>query len=238
MEELKVGIYVPSYKRSNKIRTEKLFESCTYLVRESERQAYENAGVKNIWAVPDEEIDSGTKAYYYIINNAKDDVIVIADDDINDFQYLLDINVPLCKNVELITDEIYRLAQLVYDLDIGLGMLPPNCIPYYYTQEFAWFGIPGAVKFINKAKFCAKLDTKVEENFDIDMVMQELYKNRITLFCKYLYDIGEPMDKTAGGNSERVRNDQLASLTNMKLKWGKFFDYNEKSNKPKINVKR
>lgn len=238
-DRLTVGIYVPSYKRSDRILSYHLFEKCCYVVRKSEEQLYLNAGISpnDLWAVDDSEIDGGEYAYFYIINNAPDDIIVIADDDIEDMQYMIDVVIPIGGEKNLITDEIYRIAQLLYDLDIGMGFTGPTAIPYQYDREFAFKGIPGAVKWFNKAAFKAKLDLKVSENFDIDIILQELLNNRICLFPKYFYDKGQ-IDKNAGGNSARKRADQLASITNMKAKWGKYFQYDLKKNKPKINVSR
>ena len=91
---VKMAIYVPSYHRSDIIRTYNLLEKCVYVVRESERQAYLDAGIKDadLWSVQDDLIDSVDKVYWYIIQNAKEDVICICDDDIEDFQYMLDFN--------------------------------------------------------------------------------------------------------------------------------------------------
>lgn len=237
MEELSVGIYVPSYRRWNRILTQELFEECTYLVRKSQEDDYRKAGVKNIWAVEDDQINNGIKAYYYIIDNAPEDIIVIADDDIHDAAYLLTEVTDLKQNKELITSEVYRIAQIIYDLGIGMAYCSPTIIPYNYTQEFAWKGIPGAVKWINRSVFKARYDYKVAENFDIDIIMQELLVNRITLMPKYL-NFRADTDTNAGGNSARFRSTQLASLTNMQAKWGKYFSFNKKNNKPSINVKR
>ena len=237
--EATFAIYVPSYKRSDRILTYNLFEKCTYLVRESEKQAYLKAGIseKDLWAVEDSLIDSGSKAYFYIINNAPEDVFAIADDDIEDMRYMLREVENINKDVEIITSEMYRIAQMLLDLDIGFGYVGVNAIPYNYDREFCWKQIPGAIKWFNRSKFIAKRDEKVTENFDIDLILQELAVNRITLSPKYLYDKGI-IDKNAGGNSERKRNDQLASINNMKAKWGKYFDFNFSKNKPVINVKR
>ncbi len=234
-----LGIYVPSYKRSHRILTYNLFEKCTYLVRKSQAEDYLNAGIAkdDLWAVDDELIDDGCKAYMYIVNNAPEDIVVVADDDIEDFRYMLSEVVPIEGNKEIITSEIERIGQIMYDLKIGLGFIPPNAIPYEYDREFAFKGIPGAVKWFNKRVFKAKYDDKVSENFDIDIILQELLINRICLMPKYFYDKGK-IDVTEGGNSERKRKDQLASITNMKAKWGKYFDFNEKKNKPIINVAR
>ncbi len=237
MEGCTLGIYVPSYRRSSKILTYHLLEYCTYMVRESEEQAYREAGVENIWAVDDELIDGGDKAYFYIAEHAPEDIIVVADDDIEDFRYLLSDVEPLGCDKETITAEIERIGQMLFDLHLGLAFIPPNCIPYNYTQEFSFKGVPGAVKWFNRNVFKAKLDEKVSENFDIDMVLQELLVNRVCLMPKYFYDKGL-IDVNEGGNSDRVRQTQLASLTNMQAKWGKYFSYDSTKNKPRIEVKR
>ena len=48
------GIYVPSYKRYDCIKTDKVLNDCTYVVRESEEQLYRDAGVRKILAAPDQ----------------------------------------------------------------------------------------------------------------------------------------------------------------------------------------
>lgn len=238
-EELTVGIYVPSYKRSDRILTYNLFEKCKYLVRKSEKQLYLNSGIPNedLLIADDEDINGAEYAYFYIIEHAKEDVVVIADDDIEDMSYMLDIVIDLCKDKDTITSEVYRIAQLIYDLDIGMAFVGPNAIPYNYDREFAFKGIPGAVKWFNRNVFKGKIDPNVAYNFDIDLVMQELLNNRICLMPKYLYDKGT-IDKNSGGESSKKRVAQLDSIINMKAKWGKYFDFDSKKNKPKINVKR
>lgn len=239
MEDVKMKIYVPSYHRSNKIKTYHLLEECTYVVRKSEEKAYLDAGIRkeDLWAVDDELINGGDVVVWYIIENAKEEVICICDDDFDDFRYLLDKTTDIGQDKEVITSEIERICQILYDLNIGFGFLGPTCIPYNYDREFAFKGVPGAVKFVNRNVFSAKYDETVAENFDIDIVLQELLKNRVTLFPKYFYDKSK-MDVNAGGNSERRRQDQIDSVLNMKQKWGTCFDYDFKMNKPHIHVTR
>ena len=236
---VKAGIYVPSYHRSNVIKTYNLLENCTYVVRESERQKYLDAGIRenDLWSVEDDLINSVDKVFWYIIKNSPENVICICDDDFDDFQYMLDFTYACERDKHLITAELERQMQLIYDLGIGFGFLQPNAIPYSYIIEFAFKAIAGAVKFINKEAFKAEYDPLVPKNFDIDIILQELMKNRITLSPRYFYD-KSISDRNAGGNSEKNRQDQLDSLKNMKIKWGKYFEYNEKKNKPAIKVKR
>lgn len=239
MEYVEMRIYVPSYHRSHAIKTYHLLEECTYVVRKSEEQAYLEAGIapEDLWAVEDELIDGGALTLYYIIEHANEEVFCVCDDDFDDFKYLLDKVEDIGKDKETITAEIERMCQLIYDLNIGFGFLPPTCIPYNYDREFGFKGICGAVKFFNKNAFCAKYDPLVVENVDVDMTLQELLKNRIVLAPKYFHDKSK-MDVNAGGNSERRRQDQIDSVINMKNKWGSYFSYDFKKNKPHINVVR
>ena len=82
------GIYVPSYKRYDCIKTDKVLNDCTYVVRESEEQLYRDAGVRKILAAPDQEIDSLPKIRQWIIDHTPEDIIVQIDDDIERFSYV------------------------------------------------------------------------------------------------------------------------------------------------------
>lgn len=237
MESKTLGLYVRSYKRANKILTDKILEDCTYVIRKSEEEDYFLAGIKNVWAIEDELIDSGVKVFWYIINNAKEDVLCILDDDIEDIMYRLDTNTPLNQNKEIITSEIERIAQMLVDLNIGFATIDATGVPYGYDGEFAFKGTAGAIKWINKSVFKAKPDEKVRYNFDLDIVLQELLVNRIVLKPRYLI-ANAAMDKNSGGGSSKLRKNMIESINNMKQKWGKYFKYGLKHNKPMINVKR
>ena len=151
--------------------------------------------------------------------------------------YRLDTNVNLEKDKELITSEFERIAQLIVDLNIGMGCIDSTPVPYNYTAEFDFKGVSGGIRWINKKVFKAKMDYNVRHNFDLDLIMQELLVNRIILKPKYLTSICG-IDTNKGGGSGKKRKDQLDSITNMKLKWGKYFEFDHKKNVPKIMVKR
>lgn len=238
MEDIKCKIYVPSYSRSDSICTKKFLKDAVYVVRKTQKEDYLKAGIKeeDLWAVDDELIDSNVKVYYYIINNAEEDVVVIADDDIEKFVYRMNDVVDIYDE-ETVLCEIERIGQLLVDLDLGYACVDNNAIPYGYDREVAFKGIPGSLSIINRAKFKAKIDEKVKYNFDIDIVMQELVCNRIVLLEKYFKPIAK-IDTNKGGDSSKKRQQQIDSIRNMKVKWGKYFEYDFKKNKPKINVKR
>lgn len=236
-EEVTLGIYVMSYKRSDAILTNNLLEDCTYVVRKEEEEAYRKAGIEKIVTIDDPEVNNAIRTYWWLITNLPEDIIFVMDDDVEDVMYRLDENVPIGKNKEIITSEIERIAQLMVDLDIGYACNDATAVPYGYDGEFAFKGTSGSMKWVYKKVFKAKMDESVKFNYDIDIIMQELLHNRIVLKPRYLCG-KDFQDTNSGGDSNKVRQEQIDSINNMKLKWGKYFDYNFNNNRPSIKVQR
>ncbi len=235
-ENNKFGIYIPSYHRWDTTQTYKLLEYGTYVVRKSEEHEYKKVGIKDILAVDDIEIDSMVKVTNWVIDNTPEEVICMIDDDIEFCLYRLDKNESL-TNPEIITAEFERIAQLIYDLDIGYASVDATPVPWNYGSEFEFKGTSGGMRWVNKNKFKSKFREEVAHNCDIDVVLHELLVNRIILKPKYLCLHGGT-DTNKGGNSSKKRSDQIACIELMKHKWGKYFEYDLKSNKPFIRVKR
>lgn len=236
-EELTLGIYVQSYHRYDKILTQNLLERCTYVVRASEAEQYRKAGVENVWAAPDEEVNNAIKTYWWIVDNAPEDIVFVADDDIEDVMYRLDDTTRLNKDKEIIMAEIERIAQLMVDLNVGYACIDATGIPYGYDGEFAFKGTSGSMKWVYKKILKARPDEKCKYNYDLDLVLQELMANRIILKPRYII-CKDFQDVNAGGDSSKLRQDQIDSIENMKRKWGKYFGYDFKKNRPRINVSR
>lgn len=232
------GIYVPSYRRAKTTTTYKLLDYYTYIVRESEYQDYVDAGVpkKNIRPVPDKEIDSMIKVANWITDNAEEDVIAMLDDDIDAFIYRLDDNTNF-TDPETVTAELERIAQIMHDLEIGYGSVDAAVTPWNYNQEFEFKGTSGGMRWINRKVYKSKFLEEIGYCCDIDVVLHELLVNRIILKPKYLC-LKAGTDTNEGGNSSKKRADMLASVELMKHKWGKYYDFNIKSNKPYIKVPR
>lgn len=240
--QVSFNIYVMSYKRADRIRTANHLEYCTYVVRESERDEYAKNLSCDILTIPDSvfnDIKRGTGGlvtFEWIIHNTPEDVIAIIDDDMEKFLYRLDTNCDI-ESPETVTAEIERIAQLIVDLDIGHGCICGTPVPYGYDCEFGFKGIPGGVKWINKAKYVAVCDDEVTHNYDIDLILQELLVNRIILQPKYFCATTQN-DLVSGGDSSKSRQEQLDSVLNMKRKWKRYFEFDKKKNVPKIAVKR
>lgn len=113
----------------------------------------------------------------------------------------------------------------------------PSRAMYAYAGEFEFKGTPAGVRWVNKAAFKAVCRPEDDAASDVDIVFQELLKNRIILQPRYF--IGNNIMYTNEGGSDgfsmNINKDfHLA----MKNKWGKYFKFDYKRNIVKINVKR
>lgn len=240
-KELSLGIYIPSYRRADTIMTHNIVEYCKVVVRQSEYEEYlKRVPEEKLMPVADEEINSMIKVWNWCIDNAPEDVVVMIGDDCPDFIYRLDTNTKIL-DAETITAEIERIAQLMVDLDIGFGCDDPTNVPWGYDGEFAFKGPSGGINWINKKVYKARYNEEVGYCCDTDVVLQELLVNRIVLKPRY-FCAGVPKegsaDKNKGGNSKKSRESMIASYELMKSKWGKYFNYDLKSNKIFILVDR
>ncbi len=240
LNDVNFNIYVMSYRRPNAIISKALFDYCTYVVREEEADAYRASGIEKMLIIPDGAVFSFMSTLYWIINNTPEDVIFVADDDIEKFVYRMD-NTEYLENDdgtadrEKVTSEIERIAQLIYDLGIGYAFDQPTMAPYGYDQEFKFVGMPGHIRWINKTALKAVYDRSDPAASDVDMMMQELLKNRIVLQPRYLV-VKAGMDTNEGATRNREGHKILVEA--MRNKWGKYYDYNYKRNIARIAVKR
>lgn len=236
MEEMKLGIYVPSYGRAETTTTFQLLDYCTYVVRKSEEAAYKARGIKDVWAVPDHEIDNLVKVTNYINDNSPEKIIFTIDDDVDYFMYRMEKREKITDK-EVVMGEIERIAQLMLDLNIGFGAEDAAIAPWNYISEFTFKGTTGAMRWYNKDVYKSRFDEKVYHNCDLDVMLHELLVNRIILRPMY-FCVKAGTDTNAGGNSSKTRQAQIDCALEMKRRWGRYFDYNWKNNKPKINVVR
>lgn len=229
------NIYIPSYNRENDILTNKYLEYCTFVVRKSQKERYEEKGVK-VLAVEDDLINSIPKVQNWLIDNAEEDVICLIDDDIKSFVYRIEENEKI-TDTSIITKEIERLAQLVYDLDIGYLSTPNDMSPMYYDREFKFVGVTGQLRIINRKKVVSRFND-IDFLNDVDFALQELLRNRIYLIPNYFIADGI-VDTNSGGSNENktakkfdIANDIMAD------KWGKYYEKAGEGKAGKLRVKR
>lgn len=247
-QNISYNIYVMSYRRSDTILTKHLFHHCTYVVRESEAEAYKDAGIDEMLVIPNgatlkcgAKVNDFITTFYWIIENTPEDVIAILDDDLKSYKYRRDIAIDIYEELEdpkdVVEDELLRLAQLLVDLDLGFLFTQPAYQLYNYTQEFCFKGMTGSTRIINKAAWKCKYVPGDEAMSDIDMVYQELLMNRIVLQPRYFHGVTPPTLLTKGGTEDSSSSEKLFRIA-MKNKWGRYYDFDFKKNQTKINVKR
>ena len=232
------GIYVPSYNRSDRIMTQHVLNHCTYVVRESEKQAYLDAGVVNLIAAPDEEINSLSKVRQWIIDNSPEDVIVQLDDDISRFSYVNKNNVEAIEDKDIIDMELGRIAQLLSDLDIGFASIRMQENVIKYTSEFRFQSTCGLIVWFNKSALKGRYDPKVRTKSDTDFQLQELLKNRIILVPCYIRAKAQYDVNAGGNNTAKTSANVQATVDYLQAKWGKYFEHNYQKNQSFVRVKR
>ncbi len=229
-----IGLYVISYGRSDAIKTYYSVPSATYVVRKSEEAAYNDTDVEHVWGVKDDLIDSWSKVMNYILDNAKEKAICIMDDDLDGFFYV-------CKTAwriddrNLIRDELWRIAQMVHDLEIGHGLLAFSPDPKKYHKEFAFNGTGGGTYFFNLDKCKSRFNPEAYAVADAEFQLQELLANRIVLYPSYI--VGTTEFNTGTNSQQRTLQKVTDSIIWTKLKWGKYFGVTD-AGKTKINIKR
>lgn len=155
------NIYVMSYRRSDAIETQKLFNHCTYVVREFEAEAYRTNGVNDMVVIPNgatlkcgASVNDFMTTFHWIIENTPEDVIAILDDDLKTYKYRRDVAIDIYDEYDnpkdVVEDELLRLAQLLVDLDLGFLFTQPAYQLYNYTQEFCFLGMTGSTRIVNK----------------------------------------------------------------------------------------
>jgi len=233
-----VGIYVPSYKRYDKILTANLVEGCTYVVRDSELDKYKKALPKNkIISAPDNEINSVGKVRQWIIDNTKEDIVIQLDDDIQRFYYELKPNMQPIDDKETIICELLRVAQIIDDLKLGEASMTMTSDVRKRKQEFIYKGCIGLIYWFNKECLKSKYETNIIQ-VDIDHMLQELLYNRIIIIPDYI-GVLATYDKNAGGNNTKKTKSKLVEAHNyLKTKWGKYFQFNYKTNQATIHLIR
>ena len=232
-----------SYQRYDRIVTKDLFEYCTYVVREEEAGKYREAGVDNLLVIPkDCPVWNFMDTLWWTIWNTPEDVIFIADDDITRFIYRMNNWLPIdsanfINPVETVTAEVERIGQMLVDLDLGLAYDGPQKTLFAYDKEWNFKGMPGHCRWVNKKCLKAKYDCKDMASSDIDMAMQEMLLNRITLQPKYFLSDAGQMEVNSGGETN-TREETYQGRLAMENKWGKYYSYDVRKNQAKINIKR
>ena len=238
-----VGIetFIPSLGRWEEATTQKFLhpDDAVFVVRESEKEQYENCGHKVI-AYSDSEISNLSKTRQRILDDCQSDMCLQLDDDITALFYRTQ-EVLVGMDSEDWHNEIIRAFQIIKDL--GLGMFSvyqmPSADIRLYNRPFSFIGASGAVIGYYKPNLKARYDEKIDIKQDADFVLQELLLNRIVLIVHY-WSVEHETDKNKGGQQVGKNSEKLyRNVEYIKAKWGeKIYDFDFDKNVTKIKVKR
>lgn len=232
-----VGFYIPSYNRYENLHETKLLGGAgAYVVRKSQENLYRAEGVEDLIAVEDDKINSLGKVRQWIIDNAKEDVVVQIDDDVEKLGYVLKENVRYLTMDEVI-GECLRISQILIDLDLGFASLSMTPDLRRHNNEFLWKAITGGVCWFNKKAIKGKYEPDLMK-VDADFMMQELLFNRICIVPDYIGLYAKHDTNRGGNNSNKTYTRLVTANDYLKTKWGRYYDFDYKSNKTKLNVKR
>lgn len=231
------NIYVPSYRRYDQIKTNNFFEYCTYVVRKSEEENYRNAGITNIWSIEDEKINSVNKVKNYIIDNSKEDVICIVDDDVKQILYRLD-SIEKLYDKTIITSEIERLAQVLYDMGVGYFAVPSDSNVKYYDRPFKFVGVNGWLTMYNKSALKSRLNNELKFLSDIEFQLNELMKNRIVIIPNYFCVVCDIDTNKGGSNDDKKLNEFEIENEIVSQKWGCYYRKANGNSAGSLRVKR
>lgn len=238
MKEKTLGIYVPSYHRADCIKTDKILNDCTYVVRESEAGQYRAAGVRKVLAAPDDQIDSLPKVRQWIIDNTPEDIVVQVDDDIERFSYVNKNNMVAVTDPDVVDAELVRIAQILSDLRLGFASIRMQESVIKYNEEFRFQSTIGLVYWFNKSCLKGRYDPEVRFKADTDFELQELLYNRVIIVPEYLRAKAK-YDKNRGGNNVSKNSAAVESTVEyLKNKWGRYYTHNFRTNQSKAKVRR
>lgn len=239
-QNITFNIYVMSHQRANIHLTDKVVEYYTYVVREEEAEEYRENGHNNLLVIPTGAVTDFTSTLFWILKNTTEDVVAILDDDIKRFAYRTIDWQPIEANEDgkfLVSQELERIAQLLVDLNLGFAFPPMSKALYAYDKPFHNIGCPGQFRIINKKHFKATYDPDDKATGDIDLMLQEVLKNRICL--REMYFLPDAIqDKILGNDEVGFRQDHYEYIYALMNKWGKYFNYNFKQNEAKIKISR
>jgi hypothetical protein len=214
-------IYSPSYRRADKVISHHIMPRLTYVVSESEAEAYRSRGLR-VWAVPDSAQGNVARIRNYILDHAKSKRLMLVDDDIKRIGRM---SATSKKIVVLAPHEIEHYFangfQLCEDGDLrfwGVNILPDRkafkaCTPFSFTSP-----ILGPVQGFNN------LDLRYDETLplkeDYDLSLQVLNKYRRALRINFLCYFCHQNEIIGGCAATRTIEREKEQLARLREKWG------------------
>jgi|TARA_Y100000310_G_C20513420_1_gene729987 hypothetical protein len=213
-------IFIPSYKRAGKVKTNKTIGGGILAIHEFEAEDYKKKEGGELFILPDKLRGNIAKVRNYILENADDDETVMMDDDISEIGFHENM-----KQIPMMPKKIIQFLQSGYqmakDLKVSLWGVNLQSDPKFY-REYSPFSLLSPIlgTFSCHYKPKQRYDENLFLNEDYDFFLKTINEYRKTLrFNKYYY-IADHLGKQGGCGAYRLKDFEIQQAEKMIKRWG------------------
>lgn len=216
---MKFEIFAPSYKRAGEAFTQQYLPECTYVVSESEADAYRENGHR-CWVVPDSAQGNLCRVRNYILDNAKSKRILLLDDDLFRLQRWQRQKIKKLTGAQALEfiEHGFNLAE-----EWGVKFWGINCVSDKAAyREYMPFSLSNYIGGPFQAFIDCELryDESLPLKEDYDMTLQVCNRYRKALrFNQYNY-IAKQHTNTGGCAAYRTMEREQSQFKLLQKKWG------------------
>jgi len=204
LKDLKIEIYIPSYKRPKDTLTNKWITNSILAVHESEAEEYQKHNSQKLLVLPDRLKGNMASVRNFILDNSKADLTVMIDDDVKSVGYHENME----RNEISEGDLYYKLLEWsnqAKQLNTVLFGINLQSDPRFYMEY-----IPINLLSPVLGTFCCilKTDIRYDErlglNEDYDFSLKVLQKHHKILRWNKYYYIADHLEKEGGCGAYRT----------------------------------
>lgn len=218
-------IIAPSYKRANGLKTHLLFPEVTYLVMESELDAYKDKHDKFI-TCPDKVQGNIARVRNFILDTVKTDRVLIVDDDIEKFCYF--VRDDIARRWIVNSMEGAKLLNFIengFNLceEWGAKLWGLNCVgdkgSYREYTPFSTIAFISA-SFHGIIKNPLRYDERIPLKEDYDYCLQHMNKYRMAIRFNMAHMVKQDHGNLGGCADYRTIEREREQLLMFQKKWG------------------
>ena len=228
---MKVGYFIPSYRRPIKSQTQKIFPFAKVVCAESESESYKQAG-NEIIVCPDNVQGNLCRVRNWIIEQNKNnfDAIVLLDDDYQHVHRYCNARESEVKGEDFAV-YMENLAEQCRDWGFKFFGVNPASDKQSYSEHtpfstLSYIGGP-LQGFITDTE--CRYDETLKLKEDYDMTLQNCAKYGGCLRANFLHYHVKQAEQTGGCATYRTTEKERENFNLLKIKWGGIVQYDSKS---------
>lgn len=219
----KIGVFAPSYKRADMVKTHLILSNVIYVVMESEAKDYRARGL-NVRSIPDEVQGNVARVRNYILENCIGEKGVMVDDDLEMFKrWDFENGMPIQKQMagedvmELIENGFIMLEESGFKL-FGLNIIGDKGSYREYTPISFTNWVSGS--FMGIIKTDIRFDERIPLKEDYDFCLQHLNKYRGLLRFNSVSMVKKDHGNVGGCADMRTLQFEREQMELFTRKWG------------------